>query len=81
MSRWLLQKSSFASNLENTLALVGDLIQGWGLVVLPDDGFVEVSGIKACVEGSIWLLGVYQGGQPFNWLHDGGDNSLVNHML
>ena len=58
-----------------------DFIQGWGLIVLLDDGFVEVSGVKAYVEGYIGLLGVCQGGHPFHWLSDRGDNGLVNHFL
>ena len=56
-------------------------MEGWGLVVLPGDGFVEVSGVKGYAEGSIGLLGVCQGGHPFCWLGDRGDNFLVNHFL
>ena len=78
------QKPFFASNLKKYHGCtqpVGDLIQDLGLVVLLDGGFVEVSGVKAYVEGSIWLLGVCQGGHPFHRLCDRGDNFLISHIL
>ena len=60
---------------------MGDLIQGWSLDVFPDNGLVEVSGVKAYAKGFIWLLGVCQGGHPFYWLSDRGDFTLVDHIL
>ena len=49
--------------------------------MLLDDGFVEVSRIKAYAEGSFRFFGGMSGGHPFHWLGGRGDNFLVNHFL
>ena len=46
MSRWMLQKLSFASNFENTLAplnFCNNFLQCMSLVMFPDDCVVKVS--------------------------------------
>ena len=61
--------------------LIGDFIQGWNLVMILDDGFVEVSGVKAHVEGTIWLWGLCQGGYQFHLLSDWGYYALAYYIL
>ena len=60
---------------------MGNFIQGWGLIVFLDYGFVEVMGVYTDAEGFIGLLGVCQGGNPFCWFSDRGYNLEVNHFL
>ena len=59
---------------------MGDLLEGWSLVVLTDDGSVQVLGIKAYPQLAICLFGVCQAADPWGGLSLLGDDSLPDHL-
>ena len=59
---------------------MGDLLKGWSLVLLMDDDFVQVLGIKAYPQLAICLFGVHQADDPWGGLSLLGDDSLPDHL-
>ena len=56
------------------------LLKGWGLVILADDGFIQVLGVKAYSQLAIGLLGICQAPDPWGGLSLLGDDSLLDHL-
>ena len=59
---------------------VGYLLKGWSIVVLMDDGFVQVLWVKAYPQPAISLLGVCERADPWCGLSLFGDDSLMHHL-
>ena len=59
---------------------MGYLLEGWSLVVLTVDGFVQVLGVKAYPQHAICLFGVHQAADPRGGLSLLGDDSLLDHL-
>ena len=58
-----------------------NFIWGWGFVVLLDNCFIKILGVKANAEGALWCLGICKGLYPFSWSDYWGNDSEVDHLL
>ena len=59
---------------------MGYLLKGWCLVVLTDDGFVQVLWVEAYPQLAICLLGACERADPWCGLSLFGDDSLMHHL-
>ena len=66
----------FCCSCEN----MGYLLKGWCLVVLMDDGFIQVLWVEAYPQLAICLLGVCERADPWCGLSLFGDDSLMYHL-
>ena len=60
---------------------MGNLNEGWGLVVVSNDGLIQILTVKADMEGSIGLVGIGQGRYRLGWLGDWGDDTECSHVI
>ena len=56
-------------------------IWGRSFKMLSNDGFVEISGVKAYAKGAVRLQGVGQGRYPVSQSSDWGNDSEGNHVV
>ena len=59
---------------------MGYLLKGWCIVVLMDDGCIQVLWVKANPQLAICLPGVCEGADPRCGLSLFGDDSLTHHL-
>ena len=56
------------------------LLKGWSLVILMDDGFVQVLWVEAHPQLAVCFLGVCERADPWWGLSLFGDDSLMHHL-
>ena len=58
-----------------------NLIRGQGLVVLSNNGLIQVLQVEADMKGSIMLVGMGQGRYPIGWPGDWGYDTKCDHVI
>ena len=64
-----------------TTEVIRNLTEGWGLLVLSNDGLIQVIRVEADMEGSIGLSRVGQGIYPLGFLGDWDNDTECDHVI
>ena len=64
-----------------TTVVMRNLVKGWVLEVLLNNGLIQILSVKADTKGSTGLSGVGQGRYPLSWPDDWGNDTKCNHAV
>ena len=65
----------------STIQPMRNLLKGWGLVVISNNGLVQVIWVKTDMKGTIRLLGISEGRYPLGRPGDRCCHSLSDHVI